>query len=101
MASRREVERALAEVPDPEYPLTLAEMGMIREVKVEDATAHVAISYCSLGCPCISLIEHDVRERLLKVTGISRVEIEESFDHWTRADITRRGLASLRQAGVA
>jgi len=101
MASLREVEGALAEVLDPEYPVTLADMGMIRGVEVADTTARVAISYCSLGCPCINLIEHDVRERLLRVRGIERVEISESFEPWTRRNITPRGLAQLRHAGVA
>jgi len=101
MASQREVESALAEVLDPEYPVTLADMGMIRGVEVVDETARVAIAYCSLGCPCINLIEHDVRERLLAVRGIERVEIRESFEAWTRRDISRRGVAQLRGAGVA
>lgn len=94
------VEQALAEVQDPEYPLSLVDMGMIRGVEVEDATARVSIAYCSLGCPCINLIEHDVEQRLLDVPGIERVEIVESFEPWTRNDVSRRGLAVLREVGI-
>ena len=101
MASRSDVESALAEVLDPEYPVTLTDMGMIRGIEVERGTATVAISYCSLGCPCINLIEHDVRERLLRLEGIERVEVVESFEQWTRGDISRAGLEQLRAAGVA
>ena len=46
--SRVEVEGALAEVLDPEYPVSLVDMGMIREVEVADGTARVAISRA--GC---------------------------------------------------
>jgi metal-sulfur cluster biosynthetic enzyme len=91
---------ALAEVLDPEYPVSLVDMGLVRDVEVVDGTARVAISYCSLGCPCIQLIEHDVQERLLELEGIDRVEVVESYDLWTRRDISRRGLVQLRRAGV-
>jgi metal-sulfur cluster biosynthetic enzyme len=101
MASRDEVESALADVLDPEYPVSLVDMGLIRGVEIDGATAKVAISYCSLGCPCISLIEQDVEERLLQLDGIERVEVVESFEPWTRKDVTSKGLALLRRAGVA
>jgi metal-sulfur cluster biosynthetic enzyme len=101
MASRSEIEGALAEVLDPEYPLSLVDMGLIRGVEVEDGTAKVSISYCSLGCPCINLIEKDVEERLLQLDGIDRVEVIESFEPWTRKDISAKGLGLLRRAGVA
>jgi metal-sulfur cluster biosynthetic enzyme len=100
-ASTAGVRDALTEVLDPEYPVSLVDMGMIREVEVEDGTARVAISYCSLGCPCINLIQADVEERLLRLDGIDRVEVVESFDPWSRKDISRNGLVQLRRAGVA
>jgi metal-sulfur cluster biosynthetic enzyme len=101
MASRSEIEGALAEVLDPEYPVSLVDMGLIRGVEVEDGTAEVSISYCSLGCPCINLIEQDVEGRLLQLDGIDRVEVIESFEPWTRKDISAMGLGLLRRSGVA
>jgi len=80
--------------------VSLVDLGLIRGVEVEGTTARVDVAYCSLGCPCINLIEHDVEERLLQMEGIDRVEVVESFDPWTRKDISRRGLVLLHQAGV-
>jgi metal-sulfur cluster biosynthetic enzyme len=100
-ASRAAVEHALADVLDPEYPVGLVDLGLIRGVELTDGTASVAVSYCSLGCPCIDLIEHDVKERLLQLDGIERVEVVESFEPWTRKNVSRKGLALLRRAGVA
>ncbi len=94
------VEDALAEVLDPEYPVSLVDLGLVRGVEVADGTASVTISYCSLGCPCIQLIEEDVRDRLLRIEGIEHVEVVESYDHWTRERISRRALVQLRRAGV-
>jgi metal-sulfur cluster biosynthetic enzyme len=100
VTSIADVRGALAEVLDPEYPVSLIDMGLVRDVAVAAGTATVTISYCSLGCPCIQLIEQDVRERLLQVNGIDCVEVVESYDPWTRGDISRRGLVQLRRAGV-
>jgi metal-sulfur cluster biosynthetic enzyme len=99
--SPAEVERALAGVLDPEYPVSLVDLGLIRGVEIEDGTARVAISYCSLGCPCIDLIERDVEERLLQLGGIEHVEVIESFEPWTRQNISRKGLVLLRRVGAA
>ena len=100
MTSIADVRGALAEVLDPEYPVSLVDMGLVRGVEVIDGTARVTLSYCSLGCPCIQLIEQDVSERLLDLDGIDRVEVVESYDPWTRRDISRNGLRQLRLAGV-
>jgi metal-sulfur cluster biosynthetic enzyme len=98
--SAADITGALADVLDPEYPVSLVDMGLVRDVEVVDGTARVTISYCSLGCPCIELIEQDVRERLLRMNGIDHVVVIESYDLWTRRNISRRGLAQLRRAGV-
>jgi metal-sulfur cluster biosynthetic enzyme len=99
--SAGDVRRALAEVLDPEYPVSLVDLGLIRDVGIESGTARVEVSYCSLGCPCIDLIEKDVEERLMQLDGIERVEVVESFDLWTRKDVSRKGLAQLRRVGVS
>ncbi|MGI9658138.1 MAG: metal-sulfur cluster assembly factor [Gaiellaceae bacterium] len=92
---------ALAEVLDPEYPVSLVDLGLIRGARVEGTTAHVELVFCNLGCPCTELIEEDIVERLLPLDGVDAVEIEEVFDRWTRSDVSARGLKQLRQVGVA
>jgi metal-sulfur cluster biosynthetic enzyme len=53
-----------------------------------------------MGCPAMEMIQDDVRERLLQVEGIDRVDIEVVWDQWTRRDISQRGLIQLRTVGV-
>ena len=91
---------ALAGVLDPEYPVSLVDLGLIRGLAVADGTAKVEVTFCSLGCPCTELIRDDIEERLLELPGIHAVEIEEVYEPWSRADISPRGLARLRQVGV-
>jgi metal-sulfur cluster biosynthetic enzyme len=100
MATATEVQEALADVLDPEYPISIVDLGLVRGVAVEGATAHVKITYTSLGCPCTELIQDDIRERLMRLEGVEEVEIEEVFEPWTRRDISMRGLKVLQRSGV-
>lgn len=92
---------ALRDVLDPEYPVSLVDLGLIRGLRMDGTTAHVELVFCNLGCPCTELIEDDIEARLLELDGVDAVEIEEVYDRWTRADVSARGLRQLRQVGVA
>ncbi len=92
---------ALAEVLDPEYPVSLVDLGLVRGIEIDGSAVRVEIAYCSLGCPCIALIEDDIRERLLLLDGVEEVEVREVFDEWSRRDVSAKGLKLLRVSGVA
>ena len=101
MATEARVRAALEEVLDPEYPVSVVDLGLVRGVAVEGSAVKVDVAYCSLGCPSIALIEDDIRERLLQLDGVEQVEVREVFEHWTRRDISPRGLKLLQASGVA
>lgn len=86
---------------DPEYPVSVVDLGLIRGLAVEGTTARVDVAFCSLGCPCTELIRDDIEACLLELPEIDRVEIEEVYEPWSRADISQKGLVELRRAGVA
>ena len=100
MATTADVREALAEVLDPEYPISIVDLGLVRGISVEGTTAHVEITYTSLGCPCTELIQDDIRHRLLQMDGVEEVEIEEVFEPWTRRDISIKGLKVLEESGI-
>jgi metal-sulfur cluster biosynthetic enzyme len=100
MATAAEIRRALADVFDPEYPISIVDLGLVRDVCVDGTTARVEIAYTSLGCPCTELIQGDIRERLLQLEGVEDVEIEEVFEPWTRRDISPKGLRILQESGI-
>lgn len=95
------VRAALGDVLDPEYPVSLVDLGLVRGVEIRGSAVRVDVAYCSLGCPCIELIEDDVRARLLELDGVERVEVREVFDRWTRRDVSARGLKILQATGVS
>jgi metal-sulfur cluster biosynthetic enzyme len=100
MATSEQLELALREVDDPEYPISIVDMGLVRGVELDGATARVRLTYTSMGCPCTELIKADVRDRLLLVDGVEEVEIVETFEEWRREHMTRRGVRTLRTLGV-
>ena len=91
---------ALREVDDPEYPISIVDMGLVRGVQLDGARARVQLTYTSMGCPCKDLITEDVRTRLLAIDGVDEVEIEEVFEEWDLNHMSRRGRRTLRGLGV-
>ena len=68
--------RAVAEtVTDPELPmLTLAELGVLRDVRTDPAgTVVVSITPTYTGCPALDAMRDDLRARL-RGAGIDRVD---------------------------
>ena len=94
------LEAALREVHDPEYPISVLDMGLIRGLRVQGQTAHVRLTYTSMGCPCKEMIADDVRDALLAVEGVERVEVEEVFEPWTHRDLTPRARRTLHDLGM-
>jgi metal-sulfur cluster biosynthetic enzyme len=94
--------RALHEVADPEFPISLPDLGLIYGVAVEDGTARIEVTFTASACPCVEFIKWDIRDRLLEEPGISAVEIEVTWDPpWTAERISERGRRALKRAGVA
>jgi metal-sulfur cluster biosynthetic enzyme len=92
----------LRDVSDPELPLSLVDMGLVYGVWLEDAVAHVKLTYTSMGCPCAEFILEDVRERLLREQGVTRVEVEIVWDPpWSKRMLSQDARDTLLEFGVA
>ncbi len=98
--TEEEVRDALREVLDPEYPISLVDLGLIRGIEVSGDRAEVKLTYTCMGCPAMDMIQDDVRERLVEMEGIDEVEIEVVWETWSRKDITPLGKKQLRDVGV-
>lgn len=95
------VREALLRVSDPEYPLSIVDLGLIYGVRVEDGVAHVDVTFTSIGCPAIEMIVEDIHTEVGAVPGIDRVEVEVVWGPpWTKDKITDRGRRVLVAYGV-
>jgi metal-sulfur cluster biosynthetic enzyme len=95
-----EVRDALREVLDPEYPISLVDLGLIRGVEVRGNRADIKLTYTCMGCPAMDMIQDDVRERLLAMDGVDEVDIEVVWPTWSKKDITPLGRKQLKDVGV-
>ena len=92
---------ALGEVLDPEIPISLPELGLIRGIEVDGGVARIRITYTATACPCMEFIRQDVTDRLERETWIRAVELAEVWDPpWTSERITPEGREKLKRLGV-
>jgi ring-1,2-phenylacetyl-CoA epoxidase subunit PaaD len=96
--------RQIAEaVPDPELPmLTLADLGVLRAVEVDDDGAvSVVLTPTYSACPAIAEMRAEVNRRLHDA-GYDDVSIETRLrPAWTSDWITEKGRAALAEHGIA
>ena len=71
-----DVRSVLEDVRDPEIPiLTIADLGILRDVAIENGEIVIVITPTYSGCPAMNTIEQDIRAAL-DAAGIAPVRIE-------------------------
>jgi len=92
---------ALRRVTDPEYPLSIVDLGLVCDVRVEGDTVRVALTFTSIGCPAIEMLVSDVQEAVGAMPGVARVMVDVVWNPpWTRDRISPVGRKVLAMYGV-
>jgi ring-1,2-phenylacetyl-CoA epoxidase subunit PaaD len=100
MVTSERVWEALAEIPDPEIPtVSLVELGVIREVEVDDGHVRVSFTPTFLGCPAVEVMRGLMAERIRELGAEPDIEI--SPEGWSSDRITEDGRRKLRESGFA
>lgn len=95
--------RLVAEqVLDPELPvLTLADLGVLREVREDSGHVVVTITPTYSGCPALDEMRADLRDRLAEA-GYTDVEVRTVLHPaWSTDWISEDGLRKLAEHGIA
>lgn len=94
---------ALSEVMDPEFPISVVDMGLIYDItKMDDGMIAVKMTYTSTGCGCMQWIESDIKGRLLQEDGVRDVQIHVVWDPpWTVNNLSEKGRMKLKTWGVS
>jgi len=89
-------------VVDPELPmLTLAELGIVREVRESGDQVVVSITPTYSGCPAMEAIRDDIVSAL-RGAGFERASVRTVLSPaWTTDWISATGRAKLAAAGIA
>lgn len=91
-----------ATVVDPEIPvLTIADLGILRNVEVQGSTVTVTITPTYSGCPAMDAIRDDVYAAFKK-EGYEDVHVDLVLaPAWTTDWMTEAGKQKLQQYGIA
>jgi len=96
-----QVVAALRDVADPEWPVSVVDMGLVYGIAVEGGTVSITLTFTSTGCPCMEMIRDDIRDRLLRLPGVEDVKLTLSWDPpWTKDRLSEAARRQFRQWGV-
>ncbi|MFI1990320.1 1,2-phenylacetyl-CoA epoxidase subunit PaaD [Actinoplanes sp. NPDC020271] len=95
-------EQVVGAVTDPELPMvTLAELGIVREVHQHGDGVTVTITPTYSGCPAMETIREDIAAAL-RSAGFGAIEVRTVLaPAWTTDWITESGRRKLAEAGIA
>jgi ring-1,2-phenylacetyl-CoA epoxidase subunit PaaD len=100
--STEKVWSILQTVTDPEVPvLTILDLGIVRDVKVEDNKVEIIITPTYSGCPAMDVISMNIRMALMQ-EGITNINIKQVLSPaWTTDWMTEEGKQKLKAYGIA
>lgn len=71
--SADQVKLALRKVKDPELNLNIIDLGLVYEVRIDDAVVHVDMTLTSPGCPAGPQIMTDIERAIRAMPGVDDV----------------------------
>lgn len=78
--TKESVLAALSKVQEPELHQDLVTLNMIRNLEIEDGQVSFTVMLTTPACPLRGRIEHEVREAVLAVEGVKRIEVKMDSD---------------------
>ena len=95
----------LREIPDPEMPISIVDLGLVEAIRVESngegASVFIDILPTFVGCPALPMIENEIRTKVGAVEGVGEVSVQFIYDPpWSVDRISDDGRQSLAAHGV-
>jgi ring-1,2-phenylacetyl-CoA epoxidase subunit PaaD len=89
-------------IPDPEMPLSIVELGMVEDVRLDGGAAAITVLPTFVGCPALPVIEDDIRSKIGAMPGVDTVDVRFVFDPpWSVDRISESGRAQLKAHGIS
>lgn len=100
--SSQKIWKTLEQVTDPEVPvLTITDLGIVRDVKLNGDEVEVIITPTYTGCPAMDMIAMNIKLALIE-NGYSNIKITSVLaPAWTTDWMTDAGKRKLKEYGIA
>ncbi len=90
---------ALRFVTDPEIPINVVDLGLIRKLEVKDSKVYMKVVMTAPGCPYSAMIVQQVEESIkAAIPELEEVKVElEEFPPWTPLEMTEQGREQFKK----
>jgi serine O-acetyltransferase len=82
MVTKESVLEALREVYDPELGINVVDLGLIKDVKIENAQINIDMILTIPGCPLRDYLLSQVKETVENLEGVESVTVNLLEDVW-------------------
>ena len=87
---------AIKTIKDPELPINIYDLGLIRKIDIEDGNVHISMTLTTPNCPVADMMPTQVFEAVSMVDRVTTVKVELCWEPaWSVADLSKRGKSVL------
>jgi FeS assembly SUF system protein len=87
---------AIKTIKDPELPINIYDLGLIRKIDINDNSVHISMTLTTPNCPVADLMPTQVFEAVSMVDGVTNAKVELVWEPpWSVADLSKRGKSVL------
>ena len=92
----------LEEINDPEVPvLSIMDLGIVRDVKMNEEELEVIITPTYTGCPAMDMITTTIKIQLATL-GFKKIKVTQALSPvWTTEWMSEEGKRKLKEYGIA
>jgi metal-sulfur cluster biosynthetic enzyme len=72
--------QALASIPDPEFGISIVDLGLIYSVECTDGNARVVMTLTTPSCPSGGWMQEGAQAAVERVPGVSCARVEMTFE---------------------
>ena len=82
MPTKKDIEKVLKSIPDPEIGVSLWDLGLIYNIDIDAKLGKITIlmTLTTIGCPLFDQIAGPIREEIGKLAGVKTVDVELTFE---------------------
>ncbi len=93
---RDDILAAIKTIKDPELPINIYDLGLIRKLDINDGVVHIEMTLTTPNCPVADMMPTQVFEAVSMVDGVTNVKVALCWEPaWSVADLTKRGKSVL------
>jgi len=93
---RREVDRAIGTVLDPEFGIPVDDLGLIYDLRVFEGTVTIGMTLTTEHCPAGEVLVEGVKSAVAGISGVREVEVALVWDpKWTPEMMSPRAREAL------